>query len=190
MSSRKRNVDIYKILENRLKYICKTDVSKHIVVSTLSVPLGSYVYYLSMPNRILVIDTGTLDARSEEDWLKVGREAKEYAKPIYIFGKGYNEVGVKELIKFEDTKFLYETYTVHPVQINKPLSTLNPVCERIVKYIDTGEGVIQLDTNNFRQLCIQLNRIGKELDRIYGIDREFKRYTDIVVKSNSEVKEV
>src|SRR5574339_300165 len=170
MSSRKRNVDIYKVLENRLKYICKTDVSKHIVISTLSVPLYSYVYYLSMPNRILVIDTGTLDARSEEDWLKVGREAKVHAKPIYIFGKGYNEVGVKELIKFEDTNYLYPVYDVQPIEIKEAKKTFNPICQSIVDYINTGKGVIQIEEKTFRQLCIQLNNIGKELDRIYGID--------------------
>ena len=91
-----KQTDIYKILENRLKFLAKTDISRHIILAT-HVPKGSYIYYASMPNRILVVDRGTYDARSEDAWERVGRKVKGDALPIFIMASNNSNVGVKAL---------------------------------------------------------------------------------------------
>lgn len=171
----RESTDTYKILENRLTYLAKTDLTKHLILAT-HIPIGSYVYYASMPNRILVVDRGTRDARSFEDWSKVGRKVNEGAKLIYIMAGQGGHVGVKALYRLEDTVPVIEKYLTEELKINYANNHLTDEISRKVASSLLGKyevTTIQVDT--FKELCARLNQIGKNLDSAFGIDRTWKR---------------
>ena len=170
-----KQTDIYKILENRLKFLAKTDISRHIILAT-HVPKGSYIYYASMPNRILVVDRGTYDARSEDAWERVGRKIKGNALPIFIMASNNSNVGVKPLYRYEDTNEIYPRYKVDfskPIQVKAYGS--NQLVNRILENFQGGTEPVQIVASTFKDLCLQLNIIGKCLDMAFGIDRTWKR---------------
>ena len=173
--------DIYKILENRLKFLAKTDIAQHLVWAT-HIPKGSYIYYASVPNRVLVVDRGTNDARSADAWERVGRRVKPNYSPVYIMASNNDKVGVKGLFRYEDTEEIYPRYRLdysQPIIIGR-YTEVGPILEddSIRRVIDRYMGynaILRIRSEDFKSLCVELNRIGRDLDTIFGIDRTWKK---------------